>query len=82
MFTPDPGSLILILPIPDPEFRIQKQKMRSEKKFVPRMMELFTQKFVTKLSKIWAWDPGSGKKNFADPGSGSRGQKGSGSATL
>jgi hypothetical protein len=25
-----------------------------------RILELFTQKFVTKLSKIWVWDPGSG----------------------
>jgi hypothetical protein len=24
-----------------------------------RIIELFTQKFVTKLSKIWVWDPGS-----------------------
>jgi hypothetical protein len=34
-------------------------------------MELFTQKiFVTKLSKIWVWDPGSGKNLFRipDPG--------------
>jgi hypothetical protein len=23
-----------------------------------RIIELFTQKFVTKLSKIWVWDPG------------------------
>jgi hypothetical protein len=26
-----------------------------------RIIELFTQKSVTKLSKIWVWDPGSGK---------------------
>jgi hypothetical protein len=32
-----------------------------------RIIELFTQKIVTKLSKIWVWDPGS------------RGQKGTGS---
>jgi len=32
-----------------------------------RIIELFTQKIVTKLSKIWLWDPGS------------RGQKGTGS---
>jgi hypothetical protein len=24
-----------------------------------RIIEIFTQKFVTKLSKIWVWDPGS-----------------------
>jgi hypothetical protein len=52
-----------------------------------RIIEFFTQKIVTKLSKIWLWDPGSGKNLFRipDPGvkkapdSGSRGQKGTGS---
>ncbi len=34
---------------------------------IQRIIELFTQKIVTKLSKIWVWDPGS------------RGQKGTGS---
>jgi hypothetical protein len=52
-----------------------------------RIIELFTQKIVTKLSKIWVWDPGSGirdpgsgiwKKPIPDPG-GSRAQKGTGS---
>jgi hypothetical protein len=35
-----------------------------------RIIELFTQKIVTKLSKIWVWDPGSGKNPFRipDPG--------------
>ncbi len=44
-----------------------------------RITELFTQKIVTKLSKIWVWDLGSGirKKPIPDPGS--RGQKGTGS---
>jgi hypothetical protein len=49
-----------------------------------RIIELFTQKIVNKLSKIWVWDPGSGiqdpvsgKKPIPDPGS--RGQKGTGS---
>jgi hypothetical protein len=32
-----------------------------------RIIELFAQKIVTKLSKIWVWDPGSG---IRDPGSG------------
>ncbi len=27
---------------------------------VQRIIELFTQKFVSKLYKIWVWDPGSG----------------------
>jgi hypothetical protein len=39
-----------------------------------RIIELLTQKFDTNLSKIWVWDPGSGK-SF----SGSKGQKGTGS---
>ncbi len=30
-----------------------------------RIIELFTQKIVTKLSKVWVWDPG-----IRDPGSG------------
>jgi hypothetical protein len=27
----------------------------------------FYSKIVTKLSKIWVWDPGSGKNSFPDP---------------
>ncbi len=44
-----------------------------------RIVELFTQKIVTNLSKTWLWDPGSDirEKPFPDPGS--RGQKGTGS---
>jgi hypothetical protein len=42
-----------------------------------RIIELFTQKIVKKLFKIWSRDPGSGKKPIPDPGS--RGQKGTGS---
>ncbi len=34
-----------------------------------RIIELFTQKIVKKLLKIWSWDPGSG---IRDPGSGIR----------
>jgi hypothetical protein len=49
-----------------------------------RIMELFTQKIVTKLSKIWVWDPRSGirKKTYSGsqiPDPGSRSQKGTGS---
>jgi hypothetical protein len=51
--------------------------------------ELFTQKIVTKLSKIWVWDPGSkirdpGKKPNPDPSPGVKKapDPGSGSATL
>ncbi len=45
----------------------------------PRIKELFAPKIVSKLSKIWVWDPKSGvrKKPILDPGS--RGQKGTGS---
>jgi hypothetical protein len=37
-----------------------------------RIIELFTQKIVTKLSKIWVWDMGSGirKKPIPHPGPG------------
>ncbi len=46
-----------------------------------KIIELFTQKIVTKLSKIWVWDPGTG---IRDPGSGKnlfriQGEKGTGS---
>jgi hypothetical protein len=39
-----------------------------------RTIELFTQKIVTNLSKIWVWDPGSRiqgskKHRILDPGS-------------
>ncbi len=45
------------------------------------LTELFTQKIVTKLSKILFGirDPGSGKNLFRIPDPGSRGQKGTGS---
>jgi hypothetical protein len=32
-----------------------------------RIIELFTQKIVTKLLKLWVWDPGSGKNLFRIP---------------
>jgi hypothetical protein len=49
-----------------------------------RIKELFTQKIVTKLSKIWVWGPGSGKNLFGipDPGVKKAPDPGSGSATL
>jgi hypothetical protein len=49
-----------------------------------RIIVLFTQKIVTKLSKIWIWDPGSGKNLFRipDPGVKKAPDPGSGSATL
>jgi hypothetical protein len=50
----------------------------------PRIIEVFTQKIVTKPSKIWVWDPGSGKNLFQipDPGVKKAPDPGSGSATL
>ncbi len=54
-----------------------------------RIIEHSTQKIVTKLSKIWVWDPGSEiqKKNYSgswvpDPGVKKAPDPGSGSATL
>jgi hypothetical protein len=54
-----------------------------------RISELFTQKIVTKLSKVWVWDPGSEIRDPEKTYSGSRIQgvkkapdPGSGSATL
>jgi hypothetical protein len=51
-----------------------------------RILELFTQQNVIKLSKIWVWDPRSGIRKNPIPDPGSKGQKGigsgSGSATL
>jgi hypothetical protein len=44
-----------------------------------RIIELFAKKIVTKISKVWVWDPGSGKNLFRIPEPGSRGQKGTGS---
>ncbi len=43
------------------------------------IIELFTQKIVSNLSKIWVWDPGPGKNLIRIPDPGSRGQKGTGS---
>jgi hypothetical protein len=39
-------------------FEMLKKKMWAN---FQRIRELFTQKIVTKLSKIWVWDPRSGK---------------------
>ncbi len=57
-------------------FKMLKKKIWANFK---KIIEFFTQKIVSKLSKIWVWDPGSAirKKPIPDPGS--RGQKGTGS---
>ena len=48
-------------------FEVLKKKIWAN---FQRILELFTQKIDTKLSKIWIWDPGSGKNLFwiPDPG--------------
>jgi hypothetical protein len=78
MFIPDPD--FYPSRIPDPK---TTTKERGEKKLVvilflqpqisqnranfQRIIELFTQKIVTMLSKIWVWDPRSGirKKTYS-----------------
>jgi hypothetical protein len=45
----------------------------------PRIIKVFTQKIVTKLSKVRVWDPRSGTREKPIPDPGSRGQKGTGS---
>jgi hypothetical protein len=60
-------------------FEMMKKKIWAN---FQRIIELFTQKFVTKLSKIWVWDPGSeirDLKKKPNPDHGSRGQKSPGS---
>jgi hypothetical protein len=51
-------------------FEMLKKKIGAN---FQRITELFTQKIITKLSKIWVWDPRSGIRNKTYPGS--RGQK-------
>ncbi len=50
---------------------MQKKKIWAS---FQKNIELFTQKFVIKLSKIWVWEP---EKTYS--GSGSSGHKGTGS---
>ncbi len=57
-------------------FEVLKKKIWAN---FQRIIELFTQKIVTKLSKIWVRDPGSGIRKIPIPDPGSRGQKGTGS---
>jgi hypothetical protein len=67
-------------------FEVPKKKIWAN---FQRILELFTQKIVNKLSKIWVWDPGSEirdrEKNLfriPDPGVKKAPDPGSGSATL
>jgi hypothetical protein len=55
-------------------FEVLKKKILAN---FQRILELFTQKTVTKLSKVWVWDPRSGirKKPIPDPGSRIQGSK-------
>ncbi len=57
-------------------FEVLKKKIWAN---FQRIIKLFTQNIVTKLSKIWIWDPGYGKNLFRIRDPGSRGQKGTGS---
>ncbi len=45
-------------------FEVVKKKIWAS---FQRIIELFTQKIVTKFQKIWVWDPGSGKNLFRSP---------------
>jgi hypothetical protein len=62
-------------------FEVLKKKIWAN---FQRIIELFAQKIFTKLSKVWVWDPGSGKNLFriTDPGVKKAPDPGSGSATL
>ncbi len=50
-------------------FELLKNKIWSN---FQRFRELFIQIIVTKLSKIWFWDPGSGKNQSRIPDQGSK----------
>ncbi len=50
-------------------FEVVKKKFWAN---FQRIIELFTQKIVTKLSKIWIWDPGSETRDPEKTYSGSR----------
>ncbi len=62
-------------------FEVLKKKIWAN---FQRIVELLAQKIVTKLSKVWVWDPGCGKNLFRipDPGVKKAPDPGSGSATL
>jgi hypothetical protein len=57
-------------------FEVLKKKIWAN---FQRIKELFTPNIVTKLSKIWVWDPGSEIRDPEKTYTGSRGQKGTGS---
>ncbi len=57
-------------------FEVLKKKILAN---FQKLIELFTQKIVNKLSKIWVWDPGSEIRDPEKTYPGSRGQKGTGS---
>jgi hypothetical protein len=61
MFIRDPGSCFLSIPDPRSNNNIKRERGKNL---------LSYQKIVTKLSKIWFWDPGPGKNLFRilDPG--------------
>jgi hypothetical protein len=89
MFIPDPGSIVIPFFVATNFAKLKiilVLKCRRKKMLAnfQRIIEFFTQKIRTMLSKIWVWDPGSGKNLFRipDPGVKKAPDPGSGSATL
>ncbi len=60
-------------------FEVLKKKIWAN---FQRIIELFTQKIVTKLSKLWIWDPEKNLFRIPVPGVKKAPDPGSGSATL
>ncbi len=60
-------------------FEVSKKKIWAN---FQRIIELCAQKIVTKLPKVWVWDPGSGKNLFRIPDPGVKKAPDPGSATL
>jgi hypothetical protein len=67
-----------------PTFFVATKRRKIFGAIYKKFIELSTKKIVIRLSKIWGWDPGSGKNLFRipDPGFKKALAPGSGSATL
>jgi hypothetical protein len=83
-FFPDPDTFIIPDPgfwIPDPTTATQEDGQGKKFELIHQELQYILPKIciVTKLSKLWVWDPGSGKNLSQIPDVGSRGQKGIGS---
>jgi hypothetical protein len=91
---PDPDFYPSRIPDPKRATKERGEKNKIEHYFIFEMLEkiwanfqriiidLFTQKIVIKLSKIWVWDPGSGKNLFWIPNPGIKKAPDPGSTTL